>query len=70
MAENSTEVELALLKKANDDNTKKLDKQDEIVMGLITAVQDLKTKFYLLGVGFPTLLTVVGLLKSFGVFAK
>lgn len=66
----SQETEIALLKQSISDHTKLIDKHDAIIIGLITSVQDMKTKFYVLGVAFPLLISVIGLLQAFGVFAK
>lgn len=70
MAELSIETEVALLKQSSASHSTMLDKHDNIIIGLITTVQDLKTKFYVLGVAFPFIISVVGLMQSFGVFSK
>ena len=64
------ETEIALIKQSISDHTKLIDKHDDIIIGLITSVQDMKTKFYVLGVALPLLISVIGLLQTFGVFAK
>ena len=69
MAENdSIETKVALNTQAINNNTTMIDKHDTIILGLIATVQDLKTKFYVLGLAFPTILSVIGLLQAFGVF--
>lgn len=70
MPDASNETKIALLEQAVTGVKSVQDKQENIMMGLITTVQDLKTKFWILGVAFPVLISLLGLLKSFGVFGK
>jgi hypothetical protein len=70
MLEASNETKIALLEQAVSGVKAVQEKQDNINMSLITTVQDIKTKFWVLGVAFPVLISLLGLLKSFGVFGK